>query len=102
MSAAFDTLKHAQLIKELVEEYAIEVGALEWFKSYLSDRTCSVLINSSFSEDYCLDVGVPQGSILGPLLFILFTKKLEKVVKKYGLQYHCFADDIQLLCKFYP
>ena len=59
MPAAFDTLKHAQLIKVLVEEYAIEVGALKLFTSYLSDRTCSVLINSSFSEDYCLWQEIP-------------------------------------------
>ena len=69
LSAAFDTIDHSILFHRLYECYGINGLALSWFKSYLSDRTQSVKVGSVLSHPMDLKFGVPQGSVLGPLLF---------------------------------
>ena len=68
LSAAFDTIDHSILFHRLYECYGINGLALSWFKSYLSDRTQSVKVGSVLSHPMDLKFGVPQGSVLGPLL----------------------------------
>ena len=69
--------------------------AWEWFSSYLSDRCQAVKIGSILSEFKELLFGVPQGSVLGPLLFSLYTTPLTKIISKYpGIKFHFYADDI--------
>lgn len=100
LSAAFDTINHDLLINKLVKMYGISDVALSWLKSYLSDRTFKVVVNG-VSSNYCeLSIGVPQGSILGPLLFIMYTRDLEKVITKYGFSVHLYADDTQIYFVF--
>lgn len=96
LSAAFDCLKHDILLETLNISYGLKEFVLKWMKSYLSNRSFKVVVNRTESGECFLTIGVPQGSILGPLLFILFTKHLEQIANKYGLSLHCYADDCQL------
>jgi hypothetical protein len=102
LSAAFDTVKHASLLKKLQTQYGIKDTALSWFKSYLADRSTSVKIGDARSKPIDVEIGVPQGSILGPLLFIMYTKELQMIAEKYGLGIHLFADDTQIYTCFKP
>ena len=100
LSAAFDTINHHILLQKLHKTYGISATALDWFRSYLSDRKFKVVVNKSSSSECFLEIGVPQGSILGPLLFILYTKDLEEIVTKYGFTIHLYADDTQIYFAF--
>ena len=102
LSAAFDTVSHSILIRRLKDRIGVSGKALEWFISYLSDRKQSVCINNSHSECVNLKYGVPQGSVLGPILFTIYTLPLADVVKKHGVDYHFYADDTQLYMSFTP
>ena len=78
LSAAFDTVNHDILISRLHEEVGVSGLALEWFRSYLKNRTQRVAVDGTFSERFVLDHGIPQGSCLGPLLFIIYSSELFK------------------------
>ena len=71
LSAAFDTIDHNILYQRLEHLYGISGAPLNWFRSYLSDRTQTVTINNKLPQPTLLNFGVPQGSVLGPILFIL-------------------------------
>jgi len=98
LSAAFDTINHKLLLQKLKVMYGINGTVLSWIASYLDGRSFTVKVKTSVSSSCILEIGVPQGSILGPLLFILYTKDLEKIVTKYGFSVHLYADDTQLYC----
>ena len=102
LSAAFDTIDHSILLDKLLTDFGICGKALEWFKSYLKDRSFRVKIGKSLSDLLCLLFGVPQGSLLGPILFILYIKYLEVIAAKYGLRIKLYADDSQLYISFHP
>ena len=87
---AFDTVDHNILIKTL-DYYGIRGTAQEWFKSYLSDRTQRVSISGQLSKDLNIKYGVPQGSALGPLLFLLYINDIP--ISSKLLNFHLFADD---------
>ena len=70
--------------------------ALEWFRSYLADRTFCVSLGDSVSSSAPLSCGVPQGSVLGPLFFSLYLLPVGTILKKHGIQYHFYADDSQI------
>ena len=96
LSSAFDTIDHNILLKRLTYSYGIKGNALLWLKSFLVDRSQVVIANGKTSNSSTLRWGVPQGSVLGPLLFILYTKPLHSLIEKYGISYQSFADDTQL------
>ena len=96
LSAAFDTIDHNILLKRLQHTCGITESALSWFNSYLSERTQIVTINGFQSNASPLSFGVPQGSVLGPVLFVLYTEPLFNLVKKHLIHHHAFADDNQL------
>ena len=82
MSAAFDTLNHAILLKHLETEVGLSAITLKWFTSYLSERTQSVTIKNEFSEIVKLTIGVPQGSVLEPLLFLIYMLPIRRILAK--------------------
>ena len=96
LSAAFDTIDHSILLSRLHSTFGISDTALKWFQSYLSDRTQQVSINDSLSTPAPLRFGVPQGSVLGPLLFILYTHPLSEIVTQHSLSHHSYSDDNQV------
>ena len=95
LSAVFDTTDHNILITRLRCFFGCSGAVLDWFISYLSCRTQSVFVGHE-ATPCVLKCGVPQGSVLGPLLFTLYTHPLSTVICQSGLSYHFFADDSQL------
>ena len=90
LSKAFDTIDHRILLKKL-EYYGIRGVALQWFRSYLHQRKQYVMINGVKSSIQCSDCGVPQGSVLGPLLFLIY---INDIVNSSDLfRFSLFADD---------
>ena len=95
LQKAFDTVNHKILIEKLYH-YGIRGAPLAWFKSYLSMRNQFVNINNTHSKQHDISHGVPQGSVLGPLLFIIYINDLHQAIKFSKV--HHFADDTNLLC----
>ena len=91
---AFDTVNHEILFKKL-EHYGFRGVINDWFRSYLNDRKQKVVINGFESRSRTMAHGVPQGSVLGPILFLIYINDLHKCIK-YSRTYH-FADDTNLL-----
>ena len=102
LSAAFDTVDHSILLNRLGSRVGISGVALQWVKSYLSGRIHSVKVGMELSEPVHMDVGVPQGSVLGPLFFLVYVLPIGDIMKRHGISYHVYADEIQLYLHFDP
>ena len=102
LSAAFDTIDHGKLLRRLEERYGLGSTVLAWFSSYLSNRSYKVKIEDSLSPEFLLKYGVPQGSLLGPVLFTLYVEPLEPIVKAFGLTIRLYADDSTIYLGFCP
>ena len=102
LSAAFDTVNHSILLKRLETIYGVRGKALDWFTSYLTGRTASVVLGNMSSVLVDLAIGVPQGSILGPILFICYTSEMDVIAGRHGLSIHFYADDTQVYAAFSP
>jgi len=96
MSAAFDTVDHDIFIQRLSRSFGIKDRALSWLESYIKGRTQSVHLAGEETPPRLVTCGVPQGSVLGPLLFVLYTADVERIIEVHGLLHHCYADDTQL------
>ena len=91
--SAFDTIDHDILLSRLCNVYGITGNALDWFRSYLTDRIQRVVIEDSVSVDQELYFGVPQGSVLGPRIYCMYTKHVSDIIQRHGLSHHSYADD---------
>ncbi len=101
LSAAFDTVNH-QILLSTLSSLDITGIPLRWFESYLTGRSFRVAWGEEVSKAHQLVTGVPQGSVLGPLLFSTYTTSLAPIIQAHGFSYHFYADDTQLYLSFRP
>ena len=94
-SAAFDTVDHSILLRRLEVSYSITRQVLQWLTSFLTDRTKVVTCAGAQSTLQSLLYDVPQGSILGPLLFVLYSADVIKIATSHEVCIHAYADDMQ-------
>ena len=100
LSAAFVTLDHDLMLGRLTEWFGIDGVMLQWVRSYLTGHLQLVKVNGVLSTPQLLLCGVPQGSVLGPLLFTMYTTPLTLIITALGLQHHLYADDTQIYTSF--
>ena len=95
-SSAFDTIDHPILVHRLHTDFGFTDAVLQWFSSYLTDRTHYVSLSSHCSAFTHVHSGVPQVSVLGPMLFTMYIKPLSAIIDSHSIIHHSFADDLQL------
>ena len=100
LSSAFDTVDHSLLLERLETLTGVTGAAKEWLVSYLSSRTQVVAVGDARSKPMPLTTGVPQGSVLGPLLFLVYVLPLGTVIDRHHVNRHGYADDSQLYLRF--
>ena len=91
-----DTVDHDCLLTVLHDRFAVTGPALDWFRSYLSERTQTFIVGGAESHTVSMDCSVPQGYVLGPLEFISYTVEVSEIFSRYAVNYHLFADNKQL------
>ena len=96
LSMEFDTIDHCILLSRLNSPYDISGDALDWFKSYLSNRVQRVIIGDTVSECKDSNFGVRQRSVLGPKIYCMYSKPISDIIAGHGLSHHSYADDTQL------
>ena len=102
LSAAFDTVDHQILLTQLKCRYGVKGNALAWMCSYLSNRFQYVRVANDCSSKHKLACGVPQGSVLGPILYSMYAAPIAGVIKRRGMGFHFYADDTQIYMSFNP
>ena len=102
LSSAFDVIDHGIMLTRLQHSFGVTAEALDWMRSYISGRTQCVSVGPTTSFNANLCCGVPQGSVLGPKLYCIYTKPVGDIVKKHNLHYHCYADDTQIYLSIKP
>ena len=96
LSAAFDAIDHNILFNCLGDWFGLDGTVLMWIKSYLTNCRQKVKLGNSFSDAFSLPNDVPQGSVLGPLLFTLYTTNLSQIISNFSVTHHLYADDTQI------
>ena len=96
LSTAFDKLDHSILLKRLEVTFGVRDAALEWFASYLSDRCQLVIVDGIASAPSSQVYGVLQGSVLGPVLYTLYSKPLSDAISAHRCDFHKYSDDTEL------
>lgn len=88
MSAKFDTVEHELLLEWMSKHFGIKGKVLSWFRSYLKDRKQFVMIDKIRSMAKEHHYGVPQQSVLGPILYLIYTSPIGNIIRRYGLNFH--------------
>ena len=96
LSSAFDCVDHSILLQRLELHCGLTGSVLAWLASFVQERTQQVIYEGELSSSVSVPFGVPQGSVLGPLLFVIYTAELSEVVAAHGLMLHQYADDCQI------
>ena len=109
LSAAFDTVPHCELINRLKYRFGLGGVVLQWITNYLTDRTQCIVIDANGNDPTTghsgftsVKQGVPQGSSLGPKLFMMFLSPVGDICKKHNIIFHFYADDSQIYMTFKP
>ena len=102
LSAAFDTIDHQALLQRMECRFGIKGPALAWLKSYFHERQHRVRIDNIQSDPVTVTRGVPQGSVLGPLAFIMYSAPIEQIVNAHNMNCTVYADDSQVYVSFKP
>ena len=102
LSAAFDTVDRYLLLSRLRHRFRIDGKALRWLHSYLTNRSQFVCVGNGYSSRSDLLYGVPQGSVLGPILYLSYTAPLEDFIKEHNMSYHFYADDTRIYMSLQP
>ena len=99
-SAAFDVINHQKLLSRLSIRFGFSNSVLNWFKSYFTNRLKFVKVDNILSCSYTLTKGVPQGSVMGPIVFVLYSSQLESVLNPFGTSHMSYADDVQIYSNY--
>ena len=102
LSAAFDRLDHFILLKRLEVTFGVQDAALEWLASYLSDRCQSVIVDGIVFTPSLVKYGVPQGSLLGLVLFTLYSQPLSDVISAPGCDFHKYGYELSFHIAHHP
>ena len=96
ISEAFDAVNHRILLERLEAEFEISRPPIQWIASYLANRTFVVKVGTSTSPAVLTNTGVPQGSVLGPILFTSYVAPIGRLIDSFNVGCHKYADDTQL------
>lgn len=100
LSSAFDTICHDTLLRRIHDSFGVDGNILKWLRSYLGGRSQSVVFGGDTSSPLAVPQGVPQGSVLGPMLFSIYTSPISNIVHNHNMNFHLYADDTQIYFKF--
>ena len=101
-SSAFDTIDHPILVHRIHTDVGFTDAVLQWFSSYLTDRTHYISLSSHCSASAPVHLGVLQGTVLGPMLFTMYIKPLSAIINSHSIIHHSFSDDLQLQMSALP
>jgi len=102
ITAAFDAVNHLILYRRIESDFGVAGMELSWLRSFVSCQSQYVAVGSVRSETCALSSGVPQGSVLGPLLFVMYVSEIDAVIRSHSFQYHQYADDLMIYMSLIP